>query len=499
MKKLIKSFEFTILVKWILASEALFWFLILVNWDDNGGLAKYQRFQEEGTHTVQVHDYNYNWDKPTKKRYLTADCKVTLDGKEYTFVAQSHDLFNVYDEEKIYEAVEKKERIRGYLYSSQDRRNIFFSRTGYDKNEFIFRKLKEEFENPVKKAFPIRLVIYGVFGIFAISRIKSPKQRTWKYLRNEDEKYPFKDKYTNRAIKNNPEYNLQQKEVFAQNYPREIVAVAKNLRSGVARVSPQQTKALKETGEYAPSKEEWTYGRSVMTELSTTSPADAIYRIYREGHFEEDFDEPEEKVPLERKLEGPILNNYAVAREAVLLKAEPKKPFQKKRKLMLVERTREGDFAIHKLEADYFIARKMPGNYVMLIKDKDIVGVYENVMKNEENPIMLEYESRMKKIRADEKKCHFEQFIWIFFTLILLVIAWSITKTWFVLTAAGFYMVAVNSYRRLAISVGNKYEKKQGKLNFEGVFHKIWSIPYGILKGIAVVMLVVKCICFGTF
>ena len=335
LKKISKSFEFTILVCWILASEGLFWLLVILTGYDQGRLDKYQSFQEEGTHFIYVYGYKTNLDKHDKK-YLTVRCKVSLDGKEYKFIAEPQDLFREYDDERIYEAVRNKEVLYGYLYSSQDRDNIYFSRSVNVKKEFMLQMLKEEFEYPLKNETKSRLFIYGLFGIFAISRLKSPKKRQWKYYPNEDKKHPSGDEYTNRAIKKNPEYSHQPKEIFAQNYPWEIVAVAKKLRSGVARVSVQQKKALKKTGEYVPEEEDWTYGRSVMTELSTTSAADAIYRVYREGHFEEEVEEPEEMVPLERELEGPITNNNAVAREAVLIKAEPQKPFQKKRCLQLI-------------------------------------------------------------------------------------------------------------------------------------------------------------------
>ena len=498
LKKVSKSFEFVILVWWILASEGLFWLLLILTWFDGGRQEKYLSFQEEGTHIIHVYDYTINWDRD-KKRYLTVKCKVTLGDKEYTFDAESKDLFREYNEDRIYEAVENKEELRGYLYSSQGRKNIYFSLHGYDKKEFMWNMLKEEFEYPVKQSAKYRLISYGIFGIFAYARLKSPGKRHWRYYQNEDKKQPSGDEYTNRAIKKNPEYSLQPKEIFAQNYPREIVAVAKKLRSGAARVSAQQTAALKKTGEQVQKEEDWTYGRSVMTELSTTSPAEAIYRVYREGHFEEEYEEPEEMEPTERKLEGPITNNYAVAREAVLLKVEHQKPFQKKRKVLLVERTRDGDYALHPIEADFFMTREMPGNYVMLIKDRDVIGVYEDVVKNKENPIMLEYDDRIKKIRSQEKACHLVQYSLLLVSLILLVLASRLTWMWFTPPALGIYMIAVHTYKRFALGVASEYEKKNGKLIFESMFRVRWGIPYTILKVIAVFLLLVKWIDVGEF
>lgn len=365
------------------------------------------------------------------------------------------------------------------------------------KHEFLLEKYLEEIYTPSRSTLLIRIICYVIFGICAFLKLKAPAKQEWKFYRNEGKNHPSSDKYTNRAIKNNPEYSLQTKEIFAQNYPREIVTVAKALRSGVARVSAQQTKALKETGEYVPSEDDdWTYGRSVMTELSTTSPADAIYRVYREGHFEEEFEEPEETTPPERKLEGPITSDYAVAREAVLLKVEPQKLFQKKRKLLLVERTREGDYALHPIEPDYFMAREIPGNYVLFIKDKDVVGVYENVLKNKENPIIQEYDVHIDKIRSDEKKYHRIQYAWLLGSLILLVLAWRFTWTWFAPAALGIYMIAVHSYKRFALSVAKDHEKKNGKIIFS-TFRVRWGIPYAILKVIAVILLVVKCVYVG--
>lgn len=366
------------------------------------------------------------------------------------------------------------------------------------KHEILFIKYWEEIYTPSRSTLLVRMICYVIFGFYAYLKLKTPAKQEWKFYRNESQNHPSSDKYTNRAIKNNPEYRLQTKEIFAQNYPREIVTVAKSLRSGVARVSAQQTKALKETGEYVPSEkdDDWTYGRSVMTELSTTSPADAIYRVYREGHLEEEFEEPEETTPPERKLEGPITSDYAVAREAVLLKAEPQKLFQKKRKVLLVERTREGDYALHPVEPDYFMAREIPGNYVLFIKDKDVAGVYENILKNKENPIMREYDDSITKIRSAEKRYHYVQYSWLFASLILLALAWRFTWTWFAPAALGIYMIAVHSYKRFALSVAKDHEKKNGKIFFS-TFRVRWGIPYTILKVIAVILLVVKCIWVG--
>ncbi|MBO4750387.1 MAG: hypothetical protein J5546_08720 [Lachnospiraceae bacterium] len=496
LKKFSKTFEFTILVRWLLFAEILYLIVMSLIKLDNQAFTKYQDFVDEDVHVVRVYDVQYDQNR-YKPRYLLFKCKTKLSGKEYVFTVDPAEFSQELDEKSLRKMAEDRAELHGYLYSTQDRKYMFFSRSFYHEHEFLFKKYLEEIYTLSRSALLIRIICYVIFGFYAYLKLKAPSRREWKFYRNETKAHPTGDQYTNRAIKNNPEYSYQAKEIFAQNYPREIVTVAKALRSGAAKVSAQQTKALKKTGEYVPEEEEWVYGRSVMTELSTTSPADAIYRVYREGHIDEEFEEPEEKVPLERELEGPITSDYAVAREAVLLKTEPKKLFQKKRKVLLVERTREGDYALHQLEPDYFVAREIPGNYVLFIKDKDVVGVYENVLKNKDNPIMLEYDDRIKKIRSNEKHYHYVQHSWIFGSLILLVLAWRFTWTWFAPAAFGIYMIAVHSFKRFALSVAKDHEKKNGKFIFDSMFRVRWGIPYTILKVIAVILLIVRFICVG--
>ena len=496
MKKISKSFEFTILVWWIWSAEVAFLLLLIVF--HFPGVLKFQGFRREGTmQTIQLLDADVVRNESSRP-YVRVKCKAVLDGMEYEFFVKYDDVREGFSISQINKLTEDMAEIEGYLYSSGNRKNFYFSSSIYKKEKFLLRKLKEELDPSSETATWIRRICYLIFGIVtAIKLSPSPKRDYSRYGHKVNKQG---DKYTNRAIKNDPEYSLQEKKIFAQNYPWEIVEVAKALRSGVIRVSEQQVKALqgmalKKTKKSDPEEEEWFYGRSVMTELSTTSPADAIYRIYREGHYEEEILEPEEKLPAEQELEGPILSDHAVAREAVLLRAGAKKLFQKKRKLLLAERTREGDFALHQIEPDYFMAREMPGNYVLIIKERDIVGVYENILKNEGNPIMRECDQRMKKIRREEIIYHCKQYAWFFVSLVLLVIAWNCTWTWFTFTAAGVYMIAVHTYKRFALSVAKEYEKRHGRLIFEGLFRVRWGIPYTILKIIAVCLLIGKYVC----
>ena len=110
---------------------------------------------------------------------------------------------------------------------------------------------------------------------------------------------------------------------------------------------------------------------------------------------------------------------------------------------------------------------------------------------------MLEYDDRIKKIRSNEKHYHYVQHSWIFGSLILLVLAWRFTWTWFAPAAFGIYMIAVHSFKRFALSVAKDHEKKNGKFIFDSMFRVRWGIPYTILKVIAVILLIVRFICVG--
>ncbi|MBP5733568.1 MAG: hypothetical protein J6W66_07085, partial [Lachnospiraceae bacterium] len=90
MKKISKSFEFTILVWWILAAEVAFLLLLIVF--HFPGLLKFQGFRREGImQTIQLLDADVVRNESSRP-YVRVKCKAVLDGMEYEFFVKLDDL-----------------------------------------------------------------------------------------------------------------------------------------------------------------------------------------------------------------------------------------------------------------------------------------------------------------------------------------------------------------------------------------------------------------------
>lgn len=256
-----------------------------------------------------------------------------------------------------------------------------------------------------------------------------------------------KDNYSNKAIKMNPEYKLYEKEAFEKEYSPEIVAAAETLKGGEYRVSAKQTRAIKEAVKKGLGKQ---------------------------------------------KLKGPLLSNYALGHEAVLLKIGSKKPFGGMRWAKLIELTTEGDYAERKFEVDCAYVRNIPGNHVMVVRGNERIGIYENVFKNKENPVMLNYENFMKKALFSRMGCYIQQVLLFVISFVLVIAVWMATQSWLIFPEVAFCLVAARAYKHLVSLLSLKYIARYGITIYENMFHKWWKVLYFILNVLAIILVCIK-------
>ena len=140
LKKFSKTFEFTILVRWLLFAEILYLIVMSLIKLDNQAFTKYQGFVDEDVHVVRVSDVQYDQNR-YKPRYLLLTCKTEINGKEYVFTVDPAEFSQELDEKSLREMAEDRAKLHGYLYSTQDRKYMFFPEASITNVNFCLRNI----------------------------------------------------------------------------------------------------------------------------------------------------------------------------------------------------------------------------------------------------------------------------------------------------------------------------------------------------------------------
>lgn len=485
--KISQTFEYKILVKWVLFTELICLLIVLLlmvgdEFEGNGFL-RYAGLQEEGIQTIQVLDYQIDEEvlvaglrgrggrriqNDIKRTIYRLECSVILDGKKYFFTADATDVIGENSVEAALEYINYKKEVTGYLYSANNRERLCFSHSIDEASSLLYEKLKARILLNYGSQYHYRIIFYIIIGVWVLNSFKIKDNESIieiicfkifdflflgnlrKVLKDSQARrmrtVVAKDNYSDKAIKKNSEYIWYEKEVFEKEYSPELVTVAANLEPGEYRVSGKQTEAIKELC----------------------------------------------KKEKGKKLTGPILEKYVLGHDAILLRAGLKIPFTRKCPVKLLLRTMEGNYAQWKGKVDCACVRNLTGSYVIIANGKENIGIYENVLKNKENPIILNYETQLKKNPFRKIGCYVYQALLAVVSLVALLGVWQITKDWLIFPKFAFCVVTARTYKHLIDLLGRGYLARYKTGVYDGMLHEFWEVPYYLLNVLALVIIWIK-------
>ena len=489
-----QSFEYKYLFRLVFWSELIAGVILLLTFafDDTyggDGAWKYIGMREEGFHTIRVEKWFEHKDGYGKTVDYVS-CSVTLDETKYTFSERARDVFG---EEEI-----KKEwygLVQGRLFSSHNRKNFIFSRTDYYAQEIIKRDLNHKFKITLEMGGRWRIYAYVLVFLFLLIA----------------------------GILKEPGYEGRPDQSKEKQYPEDIRKLAKGLKKGEFRVTAGRAEAIGKYfyGEKEPEKTQAdeadflvdprAFGNRLMSDTTGKYMAQDIYRMHREPEYdpEEDMETLMEEDPAampdeipdtayREKLKGPIQAKQAMAKEAILISID-KQPSYDYGKAVVLEYSKYSPFAEKTVLATEICARNMPGNYVLVVRDGNHYGIYEDVLKNQKNPVMCNFDNQMKQLRTDQAKCRVGTWLWAIVSLILLILAGYISMKWMIFPEIVICLLAVRSYPFFIHQMDRKYIKKYGSLAYENLFHNKWGTPYFILYVVLFFVIIIKCVIFGLF
>lgn len=485
-KKISQTFEYKILIKWVFFTELICLLMVLllmvVDEFEGNGFLRYAGLQEEGIQTIQVLDYQIDEEvlvaglrgrggrriqNDIKRKIYRLECSVILDGRDYFFTADAADVIGENSMEAALEYINYKKEVTGYLYSANDRERLCFSHSIDEASSLLYEKLKARILLNYGSQYHYRNIFYIFIGVWVLNSFKIKNGESiieiicfkifdfllgdlWKLRLISQERrmrtVVAKDNYSDKAIKNNPEYIWYKKEEFEKEYSPELVTVASNLEPGEYRVSGKQTEAVKE--------------------------------LYKKEKG--------------KKLTGSILEKYVLGHDAILLREGFKIPFTRKCPIKLLLRTTEGNYAEWKGKVDYACVRNLTGSYVIIANGKENIGIYENVLKNEENPIIRNYEQQIKKNPFRKIGCYVYQVLLAVVSLEALIGVWQISKDWLIFPKFAFCLVTARTYKHLVDLLGRGYLARYKTGVYDGMLHQFWEVPYYLLNVLALVIMWVK-------
>lgn len=476
-KQLCQTFEYKILIKWVLFTELICLLILLAFMvaDElvGNGFFKYAGMRQEGIHTIQVWDYHIDTEDIIRYEYkghaykddveittYRLECSVVLDGKEYFFTADAVDVIGENSMEAALECINYTKEVTGYLYSAHNRERFCFSHSIDEASSLLYEKAKFRYLLNCYRTYDLKIIVYIIVGVYVLHSFKIRDNKSIidividKLAKNwvetkfgikerKSRTVMAKDNHSDKAIKRNPEYIWFEKQEFEQKYSPEIIAVVETLKAGEYRISAKQTEVTKESLKKGTSRQ---------------------------------------------KLTGPILEKCVLGHDAVLLMVGLKNPFTRKRWVKLIERTMEGNYAERKFKVDCACVRNISGNYVFVVNGKDDIGIYENVSKNEDNPILLNYACYMKENTFSKIGCYIQQGLLAVVSFVVLMAVWLITKDWLIFPKTAFCLVAARLYKHLIDLLRRKYIVKCGTIACESMFQEFWKGPYIVLNMIALVI-----------
>lgn len=470
--KITQSFEYKILVKWVLFTEVLYLLLVLIFMlcDEFGGngFLKYMGLQKEGIQTVTIIDYSARKEDLISRKYADdieittyhMKCSTVLDEKEFIFTADAVDVIGRNSEKMSREYAGNKEAVTGYLFSSHNREKLYFSHNIDDGIELFWYKAQKRFLFRYYGKYIYKMIIYLITGVCFIENLKIKNkqsifdilisrlaQKYYEYKigipKHKNKFLVAKDNYTNKAIKLNPEYKLYENEEFENKYSLEFVAVAENIKCGEYRISAKQVEAISEV-----------------------------------------FKRDESK----KTLKGPIFSKYVLGHEAVLLSRGHKLPFTGKYWISLVERTVEGNYAKRRVKVDYAYVHNIPGNQVLVIRGDEEIGVYENVLKNRNNQLLSNYESLMKEMKLIKLGCYMQWVILFIVSAILVIMVWIYTKELLIFPRIAFSIIAARTYKYMNQWLRKRYISRYGLIIYENMNGEFWRVLFYLLTIFALII-----------
>lgn len=473
-----RTIEYQILMRFLLTTELMYLALVLIFMCgaelDGDGFLQYYNLHNEGYKTVTVFEhveekekifsvmYDILYNEKIEKKINRLKCSVTIDGEEYLFKADAVDVIGQNNRKEAYYSAKEKRKVGGYVFSSSDRTKLIFSYDIDNAWKLFAQKAKQHFEFRYIDCLIYKFLLYLGMVILILNKFKITDQKTvadviWdkifkskifdfyvlivhrfrlSELRKHKKPEISKENYSNKAIKQNPEYRLLEKESVNQRYSAETVLALENIKCGDYRVSAKQKEALKEE------IKKWN-DHSI--------------------------------------LEGPILANNPTGHEAVLLKIGWKRPFTRKRWAKVIERTREGDFAERKFKIDFSAVRNISGNYVIVVKNGAEIGIYEDSIKNQTLLMIQNYDDYMKELRETQRIYGIEQSLLIIGPALLVVLAWICTRNWLIFPEVALCFVVAGTYKYFIYRLGLKYISKYGKTVYENDLIKWWKGWYALL------------------
>lgn len=463
--KITQSFEYKILVKWVLFTEVLYLLLVFIFMlcDEFGGngFLKYTGLQKEGIQTVTIIDYSARKEDLISRKYADdieittyhLKCSTVLDEKEFIFIADAVDVIGKNSEKMSREYACNKEAVTGYLFSSHNREKLYFSHNIDDGIELFCYKAQKRFLFRYYGKYIYKMIIYLITGVCFIETLKIKNkqsifdilisrlaQKYYEYKigipKHKNKFLVAKDNYTNKAIKLNPEYKLYENEEFENKYSPEMVAVAKNIKCGEYRISAKQVEAISE--------------------------------VFKSGESK-------------KTLKGPIFSKYVLGHEAVLLSCGCKLPFTGKRLACLIERTIEGDYAERRVKVDYVYVRNIHGNLVLVIRGDKEIGVYENVLKDENNKLLSNYENLLKERKFSKSVCYIQQVLLFIVSAILVIMVWLYTKELLIFPRIAFSTVAARTYKHMNHWLSKRYISRYGIEIYENIYGEFWKVLFYLL------------------
>lgn len=317
-KRFKNTIEYQLLIRFLLTTELIYLSVILIfmccDELDGNGFWQYYNLHNEGYKTITVLEhfeededvFTIKYNKNVEITIHRLNCSVMIDGKEYLFKADAADVIgqNSGKESRVF-AAERRE-VGGYIYSSPDRKDIFFSYDTDDKWNLFAQKAAQRFEFRYKGKVLYKVYIYFIMIIMILAKFKKSNAKSVldivldkvfeskiydnylsRKLKITERKVPVvsKENYSNKAIKQNPEYELLENEEVKVRYTPEMIVALKSIKSGDYKISAKQRETIKEE------VKKWN------------------------GNLE---------------LRGPITANNAMGHEAVLLKIGRRIPFKKK-------------------------------------------------------------------------------------------------------------------------------------------------------------------------
>lgn len=464
-QKITQSFEYKLLVKYVLFIEVIYLLIVLVfmlvDEFDGDGFLKYANLQKEGIQTIAVVDYSTKKEKvillkSADDMEITTyrlECSTVLDEKEYMFIADAVDVIGKNSEKVSREYVYNKESVTGYLFSSHNREKLYFSYSIDDGWELFFSKAKKRFLLRYYGAYVYKIVIYFLTTISFICSLETRNKHTIlevlvdrfatiyvKYKigipKRKNRTLVAKDNYTNKAIKMNPEYKFYENGEFENEYSSEIVAVAEYIKCGDYRISAKQVNSIKE-------------------------------EFIRSGYT--------------KAIKGPILSRNALGHDAILLRYGFKLPFVGKYSVCLIEKTMEGNCAERKFNVDYVYARNIPGNHVIVVNSDKEIGIYENTLNNENNQLLCNYDKFTEEMRFSKIGYYIQQVLLFIVSAIFVIMVWLCTRKCLVFPRVAFCLVTARTYKHMNYWLSRKYISQYGKTIYDNMYCKLWIILYYLL------------------